>query len=1333
MKSVQTQDLSLFTLVAGHTGPTVMSGRRHSETMDHTMYSKISRVEGAPHHSIPCTGKTVSKDLQASKNFLTYPLSSTEGQHSFNPWCSTTAYLQYASNALNHHLQSSRVSKCQGPEMERTNNSSQLPDNSSSNYSAHRYPVYNYHMSSSYPYPQIAVPRPVYRSPSSFVDPGYQSRDFQSMYPSAVEQNPSIRFPYSSSPLYLSGMKNLPQAHNGYYEIPSPSSLARSVQELGPVQRHRTDMNTTVGSSSSCYQEDVFTERLHSFSQHNMQLLCAEGSVSVGKTRNSAFSPTQSPQRYKCIPYQGSPDTRMGQMYSKTYYDSAMDSYHQRSALHSGSVDKSVSPHSIKRPTSYRKAQNLHSGYITPEPRMTTQFDESTQVGQAQAEQELQTARTSRASREAQMFTGQQDKSSVFESGPVNRASCVNSEKFEKERLLGSAHVGSDLHERALYEKCVLDQSSHVSFLQQLQNSSSKLLPATPAKNMVTNEPGKEGTVTAKLSSSHSSLKTFDDRIHSNAIFANQTAQNQNQTVDTVHANFTMGNSSVSSRSNYYHQMSKINQIYSHETVQSLGCATPQASQEDADGSKSPPMPVINDVFSLAPYRAYLEGKAPHPFPVHKESEVGNTVSSCSSSKQLSSTKMPVEVEKGAKGNEKEAIPTIVNTECHNSEDSRRKTGESKNNMDSEVLDLSVKRSSEASSSTLDNVNVSHKSHKPSKCSNLVIKRNLPQVSEDLSIKSQEVCMSQFRRILPRNENALYMAHNTVITSSPSINHYLSQATERTPQLAQEDSTTVKSYICQSQESCPSQSPGIQAPEHQSSYLCQATQSLTTEDRTKHSSHTKKNLCSPPLMNFSNQAIKNQSVESEKCKSQLTKSLSQQLEGNTSQALKNFTPQTRNNCQSPTAQDKPGQLVKNYQSHAGKLLAFKAAETQPHNPQEFNTSHTPETPQFQQNCSSQTTETRYNYYNSKETSFCSTQSENLPVFVNTINPPTTFLPQAIFYSSPAAIFCPKNLNLPSHQHQNKSTEPTERRTRKSVDSCRSETSLSGSETEGSGFNSSKAFMIRKYKMRKFSTSGSEIQEANNNSTSHALSRPLLRPSDTAQSLPPSAPESSPTLGEANVSLASADEIAPIGSEKQFSELHRMVRTAVTNSVARSPSNLLEDWLEKTKDEERNKTQAKAKSGSRPNDPLPETPSCDIWQDFDGVRLCLYKLLSQLETFMFTRRCPFPHVIRAGAIFIPIYLVKEVLFPELGTTVDRVLQKHKVELRPTTLSEEKLLRETQLKDCPSRMLKLLALKQLPDVYPDLLHLFCEHIIQNHLGSRTQSGLHTHKKNAHLFRQ
>ncbi|XP_077328732.1 uncharacterized protein C15orf39 homolog isoform X2 [Lithobates pipiens] len=1311
-----------------------MAGKRHSGIMDHTMYNKMSRVEAAPQHSIPCTGKAIAKDLQVCKNFLTYPLSNTEGQHSFNPWSSTTAYLQYAGNALHQNLQSGGVSKCQRPETERINNPLQLSDNSSSHFPAHRHPVNNYHMSPSRAYPTIAVPRPVYRNSSIFIDKAYQTQEFQSMgvnvgsqtlCPPNMEWSCSTHFPYSSSPLYVSGMKSFHPAHNGYLEATtSPSSLPRSVQELGSVHRHRTEINSSVGSSPSCYQDDVFTDRLRPFAQHNIPLLCTEGNVSVGKTRNSAFT-TPTHEHYKCINYQGNPDTRMGHMYSKAYYDSAMDSYHQRTALYSCNVDKSVSPLSVKGSTTYAKAQKLHSGHANPEHRAIAQFDDNTQISQAQAALQLQINGMSR-SREPQICQSQIDKASLYGSGQMNRRNfCVNSANMDKEHVLGSARVNSDLHERALYEKSITEKNSHVSFLQ--QNRTSKILPADPTKCMVASEPVKENSLISKVPSSPGSLHTLSHRRMSNATFDKQTVPSHNHAANMAHENSTVLKLSVSSGSIYQHQMSNDNRTSSHENkaIKSPGCALPEDSKVDADGPKSPPMPVINDVFSLAPYRAYLEGTAPHPFPSIQESDVKNNTSTSFFPQRSSPSEKAGEIEK-------EIIPDIVNTGCHNIEGTQQqadtRTRESRdakirrNTMDAEVLDLSLKKP-QTFSSTQDQGNTSHSSHKSSP--KLVNEKNVSQVSGDLSTKSQESCLSQLTRIMVHSKKELHVPHTTVITPSTNMENSPSQASEKTSRLAQ--CTAAKTFICQSQDSRPSQAPETSTQEYQRSPgASEVSRSLAHENLAKHSLHADKNLS---LLNYANYAYptKNQSIYlNEKCNSRLTQNVSQQLEGScTSPSLKNFTPQARSNCHPQTAESKPDQPLESYQSNATKCLSLQAAEKLPHKRQETDTSQTPETLHLQQNCSSQANETipRHRYYNCiSEPVHSSPQSANISLFVNTIQTPTTFLPQTFIYSSPAAVFCPKNLNLPSQQHQSQSTD---KRARKSVESCQSETSLSGSENDGTGFSSSKAFMIRKYKIMKFSNSGLEVQEANSKSASNALPRMFLLPSDGTQSLPPSAPESSPILGEANVSLAGADDLAQTGSGQQFSELHRSVRAAVTSSVARSPSSLLEDWLEKTKAVERSKTPAKTKSGSRPNDPSPESPGRDIWQEFDGVRLRLFKLLSQLETFMFTRSCPFPHVIRAGAIFIPIYLVKEVLFPELGTSIDPVLQKHKVELRPTTLSEEKLLRETELKDCPSRMLKLLALKQLPDVYPDLLHLFCEHTIQNHLGSCTQSGLHTHK--------
>ncbi|KFV80711.1 Uncharacterized protein C15orf39, partial [Struthio camelus australis] len=165
------------------------------------------------------------------------------------------------------------------------------------------------------------------------------------------------------------------------------------------------------------------------------------------------------------------------------------------------------------------------------------------------------------------------------------------------------------------------------------------------------------------------------------------------------------------------------------------------------------------------------------------------------------------------------------------------------------------------------------------------------------------------------------------------------------------------------------------------------------------------------------------------------------------------------------------------------------------------------------------------------------------------------------------------------------------------------------------------------------------------------------------------------------------------ASQYFTALHASLCNVISCSVSGSSPELLRELSESQK----------------------PTKGKEIWLAFKDVAALLNKLLSQLETFMFTRKCPFPHVVRAGAIFIPIHVVKEKLFPKLpGASVDQVLQEHKVELRPTTLSEEKLLRDLELKSCTSRMLKLLALKQLPDIYPDLLNLHWHDSVKQQLG-------------------
>ncbi|XP_029430809.1 uncharacterized protein C15orf39 homolog isoform X2 [Rhinatrema bivittatum] len=294
------------------------------------------------------------------------------------------------------------------------------------------------------------------------------------------------------------------------------------------------------------------------------------------------------------------------------------------------------------------------------------------------------------------------------------------------------------------------------------------------------------------------------------------------------------------------------------------------------------------------------------------------------------------------------------------------------------------------------------------------------------------------------------------------------------------------------------------------------------------------------------------------------------------------------------------------------------------------------------------------------------------------------------------------------------------------------------------FHSSASFMFKKYKILKPASQAGETSCSQNALPAqqklqvlrHPNPQPLLVTSfkmilpELSNSLPPSAPESSPTLAEASVSLPSSCESAQNSSGQYFTDLHLSLCMAISTCVSESSLELLQEWLSKTEPDEESKERPRSpnkhKNGSRVSNVLKASKSREIWMYFEGVPALFSKLLSQLETFMFIRNCPFPHVVRAGAIFIPIHLVKEKLFPELPAIfVDRVLQKHRVELRPTTLSEEKLLRDSELKNCPSKMLKLLALKQLPDIYPDLLDLLWHNYVEQQLGSSSQAGLHASK--------
>ncbi|RLV87448.1 hypothetical protein DV515_00015682 [Chloebia gouldiae] len=294
----------------------------------------------------------------------------------------------------------------------------------------------------------------------------------------------------------------------------------------------------------------------------------------------------------------------------------------------------------------------------------------------------------------------------------------------------------------------------------------------------------------------------------------------------------------------------------------------------------------------------------------------------------------------------------------------------------------------------------------------------------------------------------------------------------------------------------------------------------------------------------------------------------------------------------------------------------------------------------------------------------------------------------------------------------------------------------------SSFQSSANFMFQKYKLLPSLPPSTEPTQQDGSSQAP---QPSPRSSTPAPAHPASSPSSTPLFPQPGPQLSiilapnppqilvSSAPSTPMEekvlvvknvgvlpsqnpSGRYFTSLHTLLCDTISGSVSRSSPELLQEWLKKAELAEElgemPKSLPSPKNGSKAPSPQKASNGQEIWLAFQDVARLLTDLLSQLKTFM--SACPFPHVVRAGAIFIPIHVVKEKLFPTLpGSFVDQVLQKHKVELRPTTLSEERHLRDLELKSCTSRMLKLLAIKWLPEIYPDLLNLHWHNSIRQQL--------------------
>ena len=199
------------------------------------------------------------------------------------------------------------------------------------------------------------------------------------------------------------------------------------------------------------------------------------------------------------------------------------------------------------------------------------------------------------------------------------------------------------------------------------------------------------------------------------------------------------------------------------------------------------------------------------------------------------------------------------------------------------------------------------------------------------------------------------------------------------------------------------------------------------------------------------------------------------------------------------------------------------------------------------------------------------------------------------------------------------------------------------------------------------------------------------------------------------------EVKPPGdanrqARHRFLEMHQCLFRLISASVSQAPEQELRAWLANLEPQEA----ASCPTKTVPVTGLLDAAAKEVWLRCRDTAAALSQVVGQLEDYVTNRQCPFPHVIRAGTLFIPMLVVKEYLFPQvLGALIDRVLQEHHVELRPTTLSEERHLMQLQKRACSSKLRRLLSLKHLPDIYPDVLNLYYHACVSKRLGEQAKS--------------
>ncbi|XP_061630485.1 uncharacterized protein C15orf39 homolog isoform X2 [Phyllopteryx taeniolatus] len=204
---------------------------------------------------------------------------------------------------------------------------------------------------------------------------------------------------------------------------------------------------------------------------------------------------------------------------------------------------------------------------------------------------------------------------------------------------------------------------------------------------------------------------------------------------------------------------------------------------------------------------------------------------------------------------------------------------------------------------------------------------------------------------------------------------------------------------------------------------------------------------------------------------------------------------------------------------------------------------------------------------------------------------------------------------------------------------------------------------------------------------------------------PAAPQETPVQIQEE---SSPTKQKPQSVRKHFLELHRTLCKQISKCVSNTSEQQLRTWRSQLELVESSSTKVQKVSC------LLGIKARHKWLNKE-ISSALQEVLDRFREYIIHERCPFPHVMRTAAVFLPMLVIKEILFPVVpGNFIDQVLQEHKVELRPTTLSEEKILIQLH-KPCSSRLRRLISLKHLPNVYTDVLNLLYYSNVCKHLES------------------